>query len=283
MSESKSGPVTLDVCRGCQLVWFDADEYKAAPTLPEKGTRTLPQEALEEAGRVEAMAIAAKYNRRFPERMTVEDALPLVPGLAGLPIEDEPRGLATHPWVTWVLTAVLFVLGVWSVLEPSVRESFGLIATSIDRHGGADLVTALFLHAGAFQLATNLYFLLFLGDNVEDVLGPITYVALLLAGGLTGNVLHILLDADNPALLVGASGAISAVVVFYALKFPDVQLRYLRLRRWHTMPARAGLLFWILLKVASTQSFFGRSEPSVWLYVGGAAVGLVFWWVLRES
>ena len=281
MSEATADGLALDVCFGCQLVWFDTAEYDAAPLAAEERVEPLPQEALESVGRVDVEGILADYRRRFPARSTPPGAL--VPGLVGLPLEDEPRELAADPWATWILTAALFVLGFWSLLEPALGERFGLIATAVDRSGGAPFITSLFVHATAFQLATNLYFLLFFGDNVEDSMGRLVFAALLLSGGLAGNALHVLLDADDPALLMGASGSVSAVVVFYALKFPDRQLRFIRLLRWHTMPAIAGLLFWVLAKVASTQAVLGRAEPSFWPYVGGAAVGLGFWWGLRDS
>ena len=283
MSEATADGLVLDVCLGCQLVWFDTAEYEAAPLAADEQVEALPQDALESVGRVDVEAIMADYRRRFPRRTTPTGVLPLVPGLAGLPMEDEPRELASEPWATWILTAVLFVFGFWSLLEPGLGERFGLIATAIDRSGGAPFITSLFVHATAFQLATNLYFLLFFGDNVEDSMGRVIFATLLLSGGLAGNALHVLFDADDPALLIGASGSVSAVVVFYALKFPDRQLRFIRLLRWHTMPAMAGLLFWILAKVASTQAVLGRAEPSFWPYVGGAAVGLAFWWALRDN
>lgn len=68
-----------------------------APVLPQRGERTLPQAALERLAQQEAVIIARDYNRRYPGQMTVAEALPLVPGLAGLPLEAEQRGLARYP------------------------------------------------------------------------------------------------------------------------------------------------------------------------------------------
>lgn len=282
MSEATAGGLALDVCFGCQLVWFDTAEYDTAPLAKDERVEPLSQHALETMGRVDIEGILADYRRRFPAR-TSTGALPMITGLAGLPMEDEARELADDPWATWMLTAVLFILGFWSLFEPALGERFGLIATAVDRSGGAPFITSLFVHATAFQLATNLYFLFFFGDNVEDAMGRLVFTALFLAGGLAGNALHVSLDANDPALLMGASGSVCAVVVFYALRFPDRQLRYIRLFRWHTMPATAGLLFWVLAKVASTQAVLGRAEPSFWPYVGGAAVGLAFWRALRDN
>ena len=280
--ESFSGALTLDVCKACQMVWFDAGESDKAPVIPQRGARTLPQEALQRIAQEQAVLIAQDYNRRYRDQMTVAEALPLVPGLAGFPLEAEPRGLSRYPVATWAVAAVLFIIGFWSLASPDEAARYGLLATDIDRSGGATFFTALFVHVGWFQFATNLYFLMFFGDNVEDHLGPATFLLLLLAGGLVGNAMHAILDAGSNTPLMGASGAISAVTLFYALRFPNAQLRFIRLFKWHTMPASAGLLFWFLTKLVSTQDILGRAEPSAWPYVGGAAVGLIFWWVLRR-
>jgi membrane associated rhomboid family serine protease len=279
---ASSGDLTLDVCKKCQMVWFDRGEAERAPVLPQRGTRTLPQDALQRIAQQQAELIARDYNRRYPEQLTVAEALPLVPGLAGLPLEAEQRGLSRYPFATWIVAAVLFVIGFWSLVSPEEAQRYGLLATDIDRSGGATFFTALFVHLTWFQFATNVYFLLVFGDNVEDHLGAATFLLLLLAGGLVGNAMHAILDADSATSLMGASGAISAITSFYALRFPSARLRFIRLFKWHAMPASAGLLFWFATKLASTQDILGRAEPNAWPYVGGAAVGLVFWWVLRK-
>lgn len=265
------------------MVWFDAGQYERAPLIAERGARTLPQEALEKIARGQATVIAAEYKIRYGRDMTIAEALPLVPGLTGLPLEEERHLLSRWPWVTWATALTLTILGLWSLLRPETAEGLGLVATDIDRLAGGTLVTALLVHATLFQLVTNVYFLMIFGDNVEDFLGPVTFAGLLLAGGFVGNGLHAMLAPDNAATLMGASGSISAVTVFYAARFPSARLRYVRLMRWHTMPASAGLLLWFVSKLASTQTFLGRAEPSVWPYVGGAVTGFIFWFAMRDS
>lgn len=277
-----SRELSLDVCKSCHLVWFDPGEYERAPVTPERGVRTLPSDVIESLARGRAAVVAAEYKIRYGREMTVAEALPLVPGLAGLPLEEESRGLSRWPLVTWGVAVLLTALGVWSLLRPDRAGSLGLIATDIDRSGGATLISATFVHATFFQLATNVYFLLVFGDNVEDFLGPATFWLLLFTGGVVGNVAHAVFASDSAATLMGASGAISAIAVFYALMFPSARLRVVRLLKWHTVPASAGLLFWLLAKLASTQPLFGRAEPSMWPYVGGALIGLIFWAVMRE-
>lgn len=76
--------------------------------------------------------------------------------------------------------------------------------------------TANFLHGSLLHLAGNLLFLCVVGDNVEDVLGPVGLLLLYFAGGLLGGLLFV---HANPALdlpSIGASGCIATLAGAYA-------------------------------------------------------------------
>lgn len=283
MVPGRAGDVELELCRSCLLVWFDRGEYEKAPLVAEPGRRTLPQPALESLARYEARRIAADYQRRYGKEMPLDQALALVPGALALPLEADEKLLTRDPWTTILLAAVLAILGIFGLFNQDVAARYALDATEIDRLNGATLITAFFFHETIFQLATNVYFLLIFGDNVEDFLGPVSFGLLISAGALVGNAAHALFASNVPSPLMGASGGISAVVVFYALRFPQARLRYMRLTRWMTMPASAAVVLWILTKVLSTQGVVGRAEPSAWPYVGGALVGVCFWLALGDQ
>ncbi|MDD2957325.1 MAG: rhomboid family intramembrane serine protease [Lachnospiraceae bacterium] len=76
------------------------------------------------------------------------------------------------------------------------------------------LFTGMFLHFGFYHLVYNMICLLFLGDMVESVVGPLKYLVIYLAGGLAGNVLSMVMElrTGDYALSAGASGAIFAVM-----------------------------------------------------------------------
>ena len=85
----------------------------------------------------------------------------------------------------------------------------------------------MFLHAGFFHLAGNMLFLWIYGDNVEARLGRVTYLVGYLVTGLAGNLFHLVLAGASPMPLVGASGAISGVLGFYFVCFPENRVRML--------------------------------------------------------
>lgn len=81
-------------------------------------------------------------------------------------------------------------------------------------------LSSLFLHAGWFHVIGNLLYLRVFGDNVEDRFGHVGYLAFYVAGGFAGLGGHYLADPTSAAPLVGASGAIAAVLGAYIVLFP---------------------------------------------------------------
>jgi membrane associated rhomboid family serine protease len=93
----------------------------------------------------------------------------------------------------------------------------------------ATLLTSMFLHGGWLHLIGNLLFLWIYGDNVEDRLGRFGYLLAYLATGAAATLGY---SAFAPASagqvpMVGASGAISGVLGFYFLWFPENRVRLL--------------------------------------------------------
>jgi len=87
------------------------------------------------------------------------------------------------------------------------------------------LFTSLFLHGGVLHLAGNMLFLWIFGDNVEYRLGAARYLALYLGGGVVATLFFALFVPHSQVPLIGASGAISAVLGCYFLWFPRNRVR----------------------------------------------------------
>ena len=84
---------------------------------------------------------------------------------------------------------------------------------------------SMFLHGGIFHLGRNMLFLWIFGNNIEDRMGPIRYVLFYLAGGVAATVAHVVSQPDRTIPLVGASGAIAAVMGAYLIWFPQAPIR----------------------------------------------------------
>ena len=252
--------LSLDVCMQCKFVWFDAREYVV---FAEQPTMT------EEPGKL------------------VDKKWKWIPAILGMPVERQTHPILVRPWLTWSCALVISLVSVAAFMNLQAAVShLGLIPADLWRYGGLTLLTAFFLHAGWFHLISNVYFLVVFGDNVEDYLGRLRYLWLLLLATLAGDALHIALDPHSTMSVIGASGGISGLVAFYGLQFPEARIAVLLTRFFWwplRMRARTALLLWFLLQfLLAWLQAAGRSNISALAHLGGAAVGLVFWLVWRS-
>ena len=79
-------------------------------------------------------------------------------------------------------------------------------------------VSYAFLHAGFMHIAGNMFFLYLFGNNVNDKLGNVGYLAFYLAGAVFSGIGHVLLSGSS---VLGASGAVAAVTGAYLVLFPQ--------------------------------------------------------------
>jgi membrane associated rhomboid family serine protease len=84
--------------------------------------------------------------------------------------------------------------------------------------------TAMFMHGGLFHLGGNMLFLWIFGNNVEDSMGPVKFVAFYLLGGLAATAGQTLVDPNSAVPNIGASGAVAAVLGGYLLLFPRARV-----------------------------------------------------------
>ncbi len=76
------------------------------------------------------------------------------------------------------------------------------------------LFSSMFLHFGFYHIVYNMLSLIFIGDILENIVGPVRYLVIYLGGGLCGNLLSLALSVRSGRYTVsaGASGAIFAVI-----------------------------------------------------------------------
>lgn len=75
-------------------------------------------------------------------------------------------------------------------------------------------ITCIFLHFGFVHMMGNMVVLLFLGDNVERIIGRYKFLAIYIIGGVIGSIGSFLyaLVYNNGIVSAGASGAIFALI-----------------------------------------------------------------------
>jgi len=246
--EHEGRPINLDVCKRCSLVWFDAREYEQSPRRAVRPKPERTPEAVQEAWaklKINKQEEKARWSNTSPDEP--DAAWKYVLAFFGVPVEMEDPGKSTLPWLTWSLVTlmVLIMAFTYSNLEEAVQE-FGLIPAKLGRYWGMTIFTAFFLHGGVVHLLGNMYFLLVFGDNVEDYLGKGKYALLLLFAVIGASLAHVCLEPRSDVPCVGASGGISAIIVFYAMAFPHARLGFLwhiwLYFRWVCFPAYVALI-----------------------------------------
>lgn len=293
---STDPPLVVDVCLSCGEVWFDADEFEALPkpspasSLPSK--RAEP-ELSPEARRAAAIFEVAALQENAP---TIRDEGPeegwkIFLAFLGLPVEVDVPYVWEMPWVTFGLAGVVTLTSLLGLFAaPNAFKTFAFVPADPLRLGGLTLVTAFFLHVGLGHLLSNLYFLLVFGNAVEDSLGRWKYLVLLLVATVVGNLCHMLGNLGSTVPCLGASGGISGAIIFYALSYPRARFAVLQSlswivvtgRIWANLPVSVMVVLWVGTQVLlAGQQMLGVTNVAALAHLGGAATGVVCWWLWR--
>lgn len=146
------------------------------------------------------------------------------------------------------------------------------------------LLTSMFMHGSWMHLLGNMLFLWIFGDNVENALGKIRYLAFYLVTGVIASLAHVFSTfafGDNPFIpSLGASGAISGVLGGYLLLFPRKQVRVIMMRMLTSVPAIVAIGLWFVLQLIQAFGVISagpRASGGVafMAHVGGFVAGLV--------
>lgn len=148
------------------------------------------------------------------------------------------------------------------------------------------LFTSMFLHGGWGHILGNMWFLWIFGNNVEDSMGHLRFLIFYVLCGLAAAGAHVFSDPTSTLPMVGASGAISAIMGAYLLLYPRAKVKtvifiviFLTVIE---LPAFLYLGYWFLLQL------FGVLGPSVgggvafWAHIGGFIAGLILVLLFRN-
>jgi membrane associated rhomboid family serine protease len=130
------------------------------------------------------------------------------------------------------------------------------------------VLTSMFLHGSIGHVVFNMWFLWIFGNNVEEGFGHVRYLLMYLAGGLAATATFVFLNPESTVPLVGASGAIAAVLGSYAVLFPGH--RVLSLLGWFVLPVPAAIFLGIWFVV---QLLFVGGNVAWEAHVGGFIFG----------
>ncbi|TFH35606.1 MAG: rhomboid family intramembrane serine protease [Anaerolineales bacterium] len=212
------------------------------------------------------------------------------------PIRDTIRS-RTFPLANYGIIAinVLVFLFQSSLSERGfslVLQSFGLTPANFSFFAPLQWITifsSMFMHGGWFHLISNMWTLYIFGDNVEDRMGPLRYVAFYLLAGTIAAFTHILISQNLDVPTVGASGAVAGVLGAYFVLFPSARVMTfipIFILPWFVeIPAFFYLGVWFFSQVANGLMVGGQGLSGIawWAHIGGFGVGLLLvrWFARR--
>ena len=172
----------------------------------------------------------------------------------------------------------------WTVFTAALADGRWTVATF------APLITHMFLHGGWLHALGNMLYLWIFGDNVEDRLGGLRFLAFYLACGVAAAVGQGLVA---PSPMVGASGAIAGVLGAYLILSPGARISTLIFLGIFIsvvqMPAIIVILFFILiqlldglaqLRVTGADS---TEQVAYFAHLFGFAAGIVLILLIRPA
>ncbi|MFE9041058.1 rhomboid family intramembrane serine protease [Streptomyces sp. NPDC007818] len=211
------------------------------------------------------------------------------------------QGVRTGPAVTYGLIAaccLLFIVSPVSGLNPAYGTGdevlaaqgayfrrWGVVPAELTRGDPGALLTpftALFVHGGWLHLLGNMLFLWVFGAMAEERMGHVEFALFYLGTGYIALTGYAVAHADSVQTLVGASGAISAVLGAFLFLFPRSRvtslfpfLFFLPLR----FPAWAVLVFWFTLQWLAARAAGAGPGVAYLAHVVGFAAGFLYAWV----
>jgi membrane associated rhomboid family serine protease len=148
-------------------------------------------------------------------------------------------------------------------------------------------LTSMFLHGGWFHLIGNMWFLWVFGNNVEDSMGHVRYLAFYLLCGIAAAAAQTFMNPSSAIPMVGASGAISGVMGAYIVLYPRVRVHMLVILAIFitriVVPAYLMLGYWFLLQLIGG-GLSGSAEGGVafWAHAGGFIAGALLIQIFKD-
>jgi membrane associated rhomboid family serine protease len=135
------------------------------------------------------------------------------------------------------------------------------------------------------HLLGNMLFLWVFGDNVEDAMGHVRFLAFYLACGIAAALFHAFMMPTSGDALIGASGAISGVVVAYLMLHPRVGVWVLALKFFPLRISAAWVLgAWIAFQFV--MALIPRADAEIatawWAHIGGIIAGALLMPLVRR-
>lgn len=201
----------------------------------------------------------------------------------------------SFPFINYLLIATNVLAFMWeqALIETgyaNVVPAYGLIPLQFVHDPvtfAPNVFTSMFMHGGLAHLFGNMLYLWIFGDNVEDAVGHFRYLVFYLLGGIGAALGQVGIDPSSTIPMVGASGAIAAVLAAYVSLYPrsPISVFHMFVPLWFVfgpvllLPAWVviGLFFFLgnVLNGITSLSVPGTGGVAFFAHIGGFVAGLI--------
>jgi membrane associated rhomboid family serine protease len=151
------------------------------------------------------------------------------------------------------------------------------------------IFTSMFLHGNLLHVASNMLYLWIFGNNVEDVLGRVSFTIFYLTCGFVAAISQIFSNPQSSIPMVGASGAIAGIMAAYLVLFPRARVLTLVpiffFFTFFELPAIVIIIYWALIQFANATWLKGGEMRgggvAYYAHIGGFIAGLI--WILASG
>ncbi len=204
-----------------------------------------------------------------------------------IPLRDSTPARIFPFWTVAIiaLNIYVFYLEITNLDPEAFISLYALIPNLVDFSFPQTLIpfiTSQFLHGGFVHIISNMLFLWIFGDNVEERIGFLLFPIFYLAGGVAGGLTQYVLMPDSSVPMLGASGAIAAVLGAYFAWFGHHTVKTLvPIFGFFTVinvPASVMLFYWFITQLFSgaasiTVAVSGAGGIAFFAHIGGFAFG----------
>ena len=138
-----------------------------------------------------------------------------------------------------------------------------------------------FMHGGYLHLTSNMLFLYVFGPSVEKELGWMRYLVFYMTAIFVSFYAHALFFHNSDIIVVGASGAIAAVMGIFIVLKPKAKITSIIpvffIIKIAQIPAFVFILIWFAMQGLNGYFTLGTQTSTAWFsHIGGFIMGFVY-------
>jgi membrane associated rhomboid family serine protease len=137
-------------------------------------------------------------------------------------------------------------------------------------------ISSAFLHSGLMHIGFNMLMLLFCGRFVEHAIGSNLMAFLYVVGAYAASLSEYIFNSQSMAVVVGASGAISAIFGAYAMLYSRNEVKPVGPIPGHIVRIAWLTIFWIGIQLMIGLATSGNMNGiAIYAHIGGFVAGLL--------